>query len=87
MSFLFLANAPVVDESVQAELSRLEICGMTLAGLGLLFFLGAAVGLFRFPDFYTRMHAAAREIRFPAYSFSWGSPSLPSMTFPPQVGS
>ena len=60
MSFLFLANAPVVDESVQAELSRLEICGMTLAGLGLLFFLGAAVGLFRFPDFYTRMHAAGK---------------------------
>ena len=60
MSFLFLANAPVVDESVQAELSRLEICGMTLAGLGLLFFLGAAVGLFRFPDFYTRIHAAGK---------------------------
>ena len=60
MSFLFLANAPVVDESIQAELSRLEICGMTLAGLGLLFFLGAAVGLFRFPDFYTRMHAAGK---------------------------
>ena len=60
MSFLFLANAPVVDESVQAELSRLEICGMTLAGLGLLFFLGAAVGLLRFPDFYTRMHAAGK---------------------------
>ncbi len=28
--------------------------------MGLLFFLGAAVGLLRFPDFYTRMHAAGK---------------------------
>ncbi|MDF1860976.1 MAG: monovalent cation/H(+) antiporter subunit G [Verrucomicrobiales bacterium] len=28
--------------------------------LGLLFFLGAAVGLIRFPDFYTRTHAAGK---------------------------
>jgi len=27
---------------------------------GLLFFLGAVVGLLRFPDFYTRMHAAGK---------------------------
>jgi len=27
---------------------------------GLLFFLGAVVGLVRFPDFYTRMHAAGK---------------------------
>jgi len=27
---------------------------------GLLFFLGAAVGLIRFPDFYTRTHAAGK---------------------------
>ena len=27
---------------------------------GLVFFLGAAVGLIRFPDFYTRMHAAGK---------------------------
>ncbi|MDF1756498.1 MAG: monovalent cation/H(+) antiporter subunit G [Verrucomicrobiales bacterium] len=27
---------------------------------GLIFFLGAAVGLLRFPDFYTRMHAAGK---------------------------
>ena len=60
MKLFFLANAPVVDESVQAELSKMEICGMVLAGLGLLFFLGAAVGLYRFPDFYTRMHAAGK---------------------------
>ena len=27
---------------------------------GLLFFVGAVVGLVRFPDFYTRMHAAGK---------------------------
>eukprot|EP01045_Picozoa_sp_COSAG04_P028173 COSAG04_NODE_4308_length_2167_cov_1.279497_4_plen_113_part_00 len=28
--------------------------------LGILFFLGTSVGLVRFPDFYTRMHAAGK---------------------------
>jgi multicomponent Na+:H+ antiporter subunit G len=28
--------------------------------IGLVFFLGAAIGLFRFPDFYSRMHAAGK---------------------------
>jgi multicomponent Na+:H+ antiporter subunit G len=28
--------------------------------VGLLFFLGTTVGLIRFPDFYTRMHAAGK---------------------------
>ena len=31
-----------------------------LMGLGLFFFFGTAVGLLRFPDFYTRMHAAGK---------------------------
>ena len=31
-----------------------------LISLGLLFFLGTTVGLIRFPDFYTRMHAAGK---------------------------
>ena len=29
-------------------------------GLGLAFFFGSAVGMVRFPDFYTRMHAAGK---------------------------
>ena len=29
-------------------------------GLGVLFFLGAVIGILRFPDFYTRMHAAGK---------------------------
>ena len=31
-----------------------------LIALGLLFFIGGAVGILRFPDFYTRMHAAGK---------------------------
>ena len=56
MDFIWLADSSTAI--AQAELSARELCGMILAGVGLLFFLGAAVGLYRFPDFYTRMHAA-----------------------------
>lgn len=38
----------------------LDIIGLILIGFGLLFFLGGAIGLVRFPDFYTRMHAAGK---------------------------
>ena len=31
-----------------------------LIGFGLFFFLGSAVGVLRFPDFYTRLHAAGK---------------------------
>lgn len=58
MNFLYLAESS--GAVTQAELSRLDLCGMILACVGLLFFLGAAVGLYRFPDFYTRMHAAGK---------------------------
>ena len=34
--------------------------GMFLGFLGLIFFLGTSVGMIRFPDFYTRMHAAGK---------------------------
>ena len=37
-----------------------ELVSITLILMGLLFFLGAVVGLLRFPDFYTRMHAAGK---------------------------
>ncbi len=59
-NFIWLADSLGVVEVAQSELSRLDLCGMILAGVGLLFFLGAAVGLYRFPDFYTRMHAAGK---------------------------
>ncbi len=38
----------------------ITIISVALIALGLLFFLGAAIGLFRFPDFYARMHAAGK---------------------------
>jgi multicomponent Na+:H+ antiporter subunit G len=38
----------------------LDLISIALIAAGLLFFLGAAVGIIRFPDFYTRMHAAGK---------------------------
>lgn len=57
LDFAFLAEAA---SSAEAGLSVLDVVGMLLATIGLVFFLGAAVGLYRFPDFYTRMHAAGK---------------------------
>jgi multicomponent Na+:H+ antiporter subunit G len=37
-----------------------DLLSAALIVAGLMFFLGAAVGLVRFPDFYTRMHAAGK---------------------------
>ena len=42
------------------DLGLLQIPGMLLGILGLVFFLGSAVGMVRFPDFYTRMHAVGK---------------------------
>lgn len=38
----------------------LSIISAALVCGGLVFFLGASIGLTRFPDFYTRMHAAGK---------------------------
>jgi len=38
----------------------LNIAIILLTALGALFFIGTTVGLVRFPDFYTRMHAAGK---------------------------
>lgn len=38
----------------------LNIVVVTLMSLGLFFFFGSSIGLIRFPDFYTRMHAAGK---------------------------
>ncbi len=38
----------------------LTILSVILIVAGLVFFFGAAVGLMRFPDFYSRMHAAGK---------------------------
>ena len=38
----------------------MHFLGYTLISTGLVFFLGTTIGLLRFPDFYTRMHAAGK---------------------------
>ena len=38
----------------------INILSILLMSAGLFFFLGAVVGIVRFPDFYTRMHAAGK---------------------------
>ncbi|MDF1811574.1 MAG: monovalent cation/H(+) antiporter subunit G [Verrucomicrobiales bacterium] len=44
----------MIQETIITIISALFILA------GLIFFLGAAMGLLRFPDFYTRMHAAGK---------------------------
>lgn len=53
---------PVLAESLQTTTSPtpLQFFGILLGLLGLFFFVGTAVGMIRFPDFYTRMHAAGK---------------------------
>lgn len=41
-------------------ISIINIISIVLILAGLLFFLGSVVGVVRFPDFYTRMHAAGK---------------------------
>ncbi len=38
----------------------MDLLGYILISTGLVFFLGTTIGLLRFPDFYTRMHAAGK---------------------------
>lgn len=38
----------------------LDGIGIVMIAFGLIFFLGGAVGLARFPDFFSRMHAAGK---------------------------
>jgi multicomponent Na+:H+ antiporter subunit G len=38
----------------------LNILATIIMGIGLVFFIGGTVGILRFPDFYTRLHAAGK---------------------------
>ena len=58
--FQCLASATVEAGSSEGGFLVLQVIGVLLGVLGLIFFLGAAVGLVRFPDFYTRLHAAGK---------------------------
>ena len=57
---LDLAVLAEASSSSGEGLSVLAVVGMIVALVGLAFFLDAAVGLYRFPDFYSRMHAAGK---------------------------
>jgi multicomponent Na+:H+ antiporter subunit G len=41
-------------------MGALEIIEIALMAFGLFFFFGGAVGILRFPDFYTRLHPAGK---------------------------
>ena len=54
---------PILADAVAAsanDFSLLQVIGIIFGILGLIFFLGAAVGMLRFPDFFSRMHAAGK---------------------------
>lgn len=57
LSILVLAATP---DAGNEGFMLLKILGIVSGILGLIFFLGSAVGMLRFPDFYTRMHAAGK---------------------------
>ncbi len=52
--------ASIGQVEIVEDLMILKIMGILLGVTGLVFFLGAAVGMVRFPDFYTRLHAAGK---------------------------
>ena len=58
-SFSFFALAVATEDGGDGFL-LLQIIGVICGILGLIFFLGSAVGMVRFTDFYTRMHAAGK---------------------------
>lgn len=55
-----LATSVVVQSEQSPGWFLVHSIGMGMGVVGLLFFLGTAVGMLRFPDFYTRMHAAGK---------------------------
>ena len=50
----------VLKKEVMLMSELLNIFSIILILSGLVFFLGASIGILRFPDFYTRMHAAGK---------------------------
>lgn len=55
-----LANSSVSESANSPGWFLVHSIGVGMGILGLIFFLGTAVGMVRFPDFYTRMHAAGK---------------------------
>jgi multicomponent Na+:H+ antiporter subunit G len=55
-----IASTVVPDSVNSPGWFLVHAIGLGMGILGLVFFLGTAVGIVRFPDFYTRMHAAGK---------------------------
>ena len=55
-----LATTGVTEPTNNPGWFLVHSIGVGMGILGLIFFLGTAVGMVRFPDFYTRMHAAGK---------------------------
>ena len=58
--WMLASSSTTVVEATSTGFPPLQWLGVLLGLAGLIFFLGAAVGMVRFPDFYTRMHAAGK---------------------------
>ena len=59
LAILFITTVVYVSHVFHIEFLIPFFAG-SLISIGLLFFLGTTVGLIRFQDFYTRMHAAGK---------------------------
>ena len=58
--WMLASSSSIGVEATSTGFFPLQWLGVLLGLAGLIFFLGAAVGMVRFPDFYTRMHAAGK---------------------------
>ena len=58
--WMLASSSATAVEVTSTGFPPLQWLGVLLGLAGLIFFLGAAVGMVRFPDFYTRMHAAGK---------------------------
>ena len=58
--WVLASSSTTAVEATSTGFFPLQWLGVLLGLAGLIFFLGAAVGMVRFPDFYTRMHAAGK---------------------------
>ena len=55
-----ISSSTVIESVNSPGWFLVHAIGVGMGILGLVFFLGTAVGMIRFPDFYTRMHAAGK---------------------------
>lgn len=58
--WMLASSSAIGVEATSSGFLPLQWLGVVMGFIGLFFFLGAAVGMVRFPDFYTRMHAAGK---------------------------